>query len=63
MCHWKTFIPGDYFQEGKIIERAKLLLTINNREKIAAIETTEMPHEMDVLQQQVYLFCQNRLLP
>ena len=46
---------GDIDDLDKVIERAKLLLTIDKRENIAAIETTETPREMEVLQQQVSL--------
>ena len=44
---------GEIDNLDKVIERTKLLLAIDKREKIATIETTEMPCEMEVLQQQV----------
>ena len=50
---------GEIDDLDKVIERAKLLLTIDKRENIAAIETTEMPREMEVLQQQVSLLSEH----
>ena len=58
VCGWvglQLQAVGEIDNLDKVIERAKLLLTIDKGENIAAIKTTEMPREMEVLQQQVSL--------
>ena len=44
---------GEINDLDKVLERAKLLLTMDEQEQTAAIKTTERPLEMEVLQQQV----------
>ena len=44
---------GEINDLDKVLERAKLLLTMDEQEKTAAIKTTERLLEMEVLQQQV----------
>ena len=46
---------GEINDLNKVMERAKLLLTIDEQEKVAAIKTTERPREMVALQEQVSL--------
>lgn len=43
-CQQTTVAVWEVNNLDKVIERPKLLLTIDEGEKIAAIETTERPH-------------------